>query len=349
MAVNRQWLVARYPEPGEVIGAEHFDLASTAVPEPAEGEFLVRTVCLATGPAQRGYLDNRVGGFYGEPLPLGAVMRGRGIGEIVSSRHPDYHPGQIFVGSLGWQDYSVQAPKGKEFVFSTRIIDEPVRPLSLHLGILGQAGGTAYFGITEAGEVGPGDNVLISAAAGGIGSVAGQLANIMGAQSVIGIAGSDDKCRWLCDELGFTAAINYKREDLHKRLTELFPDGIDVFFDNVGGATLNTALLHLAMHARVAISGFIATQYGDNTDTGPTNYPQLVFRRARMQGFVYFDYWDRYAEAERKLKDWYDAGELVSTESVDDGLENMPAALATLFTGTNRGIKLCRVADDPST
>jgi NADPH-dependent curcumin reductase CurA len=345
--LNRQWRVARYPQPGELLNAGHFEWVEAGLPHCGDGEFLVRTICLAPGPAQRGYLEPRHSAFYGEPIPLGAIMRGRGIGIVEQSRHPDYRVGDVFVGSLGWQDYSVHTPQSREFVFSTRVISRPVKPLSLHLGILGQAGGTAYFGMTEAGQVAEGDNVLISAAAGGVGSAAGQIARIKGAAAVVGIAGSDSKCRWLRDKLGFTAAINYKTDDLEEKLSQLFPGGVDVYFDNVGGDILNTALGHLAMHARIAISGFIATQYRDGQPSGPANYTQLLFKRARMQGFIYFDYWDRYAEAEEQLQGWFEQGQLINCETIIDGLENMPAAVSALFTGGNQGIQICRVAPDP--
>ena len=345
--INRQWRVARYPKPDELIGAEHFEWTAEPVPAPADGEFLVRTICLAPGPAQRGYLEQSQAQFFGTPIPVGEVMRGRGIGEIVASRHPDYRDGDIFVGSLGWQDYSVQTPVGSEFVFSTRKINNPRSPLSLHLGILGQAGGTGYFGMLEGANIKSGDNVLVSAAAGGVGSIAGQVARIRGANKVVGITGTSDKCAWLRDTVGYSDAINYKTENLDARLHELFPDGVDVYFDNVGGDILNSALNHLAMHARVAISGFIATQYSPEHQVGPANYRNLVFKRARMQGFVYFDYWDRYDEAEQQLAEWYDAGLLINTEHLTDGLEHMPATLSGLFTGANRGIAICRVSPDP--
>ena len=270
-------------------------------------------------------------------------MRGRGIGEVVTSKHPDYAPGEIFVGSLGWQDYSIQQSVGKEFVFSTRKIDRPRQPLSLHMGILGQAGGTAYFGLLEGGQLKAGDNVLISAAAGGVGSAAGQIARLKGAQSVVGIAGTDEKCTWLCDELGYTAAINYKKDDLDKKLADHFPNGIDLYLDSVGGEILNSALAHIAMYGRVAIGGYIATQYNPAAHTGPANYNNLLFKRARMQGFIYFDYWDRYDEAEQVLSGWFDSGDLKDTAYTYDGLEQMPVALAGLFTGKNRGISLCEV------
>ncbi|MBN8281543.1 MAG: NADP-dependent oxidoreductase [Gammaproteobacteria bacterium] len=345
-SVNRQWRVARYPAPQETIGPEHFTWTEAAVAEPADGEFLVRTICLAPVPAQRGYLEQSHAGFLAN-LPIGEVMRGRGVGQIVASRHPDYPVGEIFVGSLGWQDYSLQRPRGAEFVFSNRTVADPVRPLSMELGVLGQAGATAWFGLLEVGQLKAGDNVLVSAAAGGVGSVAGQIARLRGAARVVGTAGSDDKCRWLKEELGFHEVINYRRENVPARLRELFPAGIDVFFDNVGGDLLNDALANLAMHARVVICGFIATDYSPGPHHGPINYQCIVYKRARMEGFVVFDYWDRYHEAGSALRDWYRQGLLRNTEDVDHGLERMPASLASLFTGGNRGVKICRVAPDP--
>ena len=346
LGVNRQWRVARYPKREEVIGPDHFDWTSEQIPEAGDGEFLVRTICLATGPAQRGYLEPKYNSFL-QTLSIGDVMRGRGVGQIVESRHPDYEEGEIFVGSLGWQDYSIQSPRGAEFVFSTKKVTHPIRPLSTELSILGQAGATAYFGLLEVGQLKRGENVLVSAAAGGVGSAAGQIARIHGANQVVGITGSDEKCLWLVDELGYDAAINYKTQKVGERLQALFPDGIDVFFDNVGGDILNDALNNLAMHARVLICGFISTDYAPGPHHGPINYRRLVYKRARMEGFIVFDYWDRYAEAEKNLLGWYRDGVLKNAEDVDEGLEKMPESLASLFTGGNTGVKICRVRPDP--
>jgi NADPH-dependent curcumin reductase CurA len=343
---NRQWRVARYPKREEVIGPDHFDWTSEPIPKPGDGEFLVRTICLAPVPAQRGYLEKSHNSFL-ENIAIGDVMRGRGVGQVVASRHPDYQEGEIFVGSLGWQDYSIQRPRGAEFVFSTKKVKHPVRPLSTALGILGQAGATAYFGLLETGQMKAGQNVLISAAAGGVGSAAGQIARIRGAKQVVGITGSDAKCRWLTDELGYDQVINYKTDNVGERLAEFFPDGIDVFFDNVGGEILNAALANLAMNARVVICGFISTDFSPGPHHGPINYQCIVYKRARMEGFVVFDYWDRYGEAEKDLLGWFREGLLKNTEDVDDGLEMMPESLASLFTGGNTGIKICRVSPDP--
>jgi NADPH-dependent curcumin reductase CurA len=339
--LNRQWLIARHPQPGELISNDHFKWHEAVMPAPADGEFIVRNEYLTPIPAQRGYLDENQSALLGPPIPCGAVMRGRGIGTVTKSRHPDYQTGDAFVGSLGWQDYSVQRPVANDFVFSTRKIEQARDPLSLHMGVLGQAGGTAYFGLTEGGQITAGDNVLISAAAGGVGSCAGQIARLMGANTVVGITSTNEKCAWLTEELGYTAAINYKTNNLDDRLAELFPEGIDLFLDHIGGDILNTVLMHLAMHARIAFLGYLATQYTAAPATGPANYNQLLFKRARMQGCIYFDYWDRYQEAEDKLCTWYDAGKLLSTEYLTKGLENMPTALADLFTGANKGIAIC--------
>lgn len=344
---NRQWRVARYPAAKEGISTALFSWGEDALPEPGDGEFLVRTICLAPGPAQRGYLDPKPTSVL-EKVPVGDVMRGRGVGQIIASRNPDYAEGEIFVGSLGWQDYSIQKPRGADFVFSTKKVTDPVRPLSTAVGILGQAGVTAYLGLINIGNFTAGDNVLISAGAGGVGSVAGQIAKIKGAKRVVGTTSSEQKCEWLRNEAGFDAAINYSIDVIEERIATLFPDGIDVFFDNVGGDILNVGLAHLAMHARVVICGFISTDYVREALNGPINYRYLLYKRARMEGFVNFDYWgDEYSRAEKALTDWYREGLLVNTEDEIAGLENMPGALASLFTGGNLGIKMCRVAPDP--
>lgn len=344
--LNRQWRVARYPKPEEIIGPEHFEWVSEPVTEPGDGEFLVRTICLAPVPAQRGYLEKSHDSFL-ENLPIGEVMRGRGVGQIVKSRHTDYQAGEIFVGSLGWQDYSIQRPRGSEFVFSTKKVKNPIHPLSTELSLLGQAGATAYFGLLETGKMKAGDSVLVSAAAGGVGSAAGQIARIKGAKKVVGIAGSDEKCGWLIDTLRYDDVINYKTENVGDRIKELFPDGIDVFFDNVGGEILNAGLANLAMHARIVICGFISTDYAPGPHHGPINYQCIVYKRARIEGFVVFDYWEQYEKAERDLLAWYRSGELINAEDEDNGLEMMPDSLASLFRGGNTGVKICRVSQDP--
>lgn len=344
---NRAWRVLRRPQPGEPVSPALFRLAEEPVPEPGDGEYLVRTLCLAPGPAQRAYLERGTRSGAAAALQPGDVMRGRGVGIVVRSRAPGFSEGDVVIASLGWQDYSLQRAQDAGFVFSTRKYTLGERPLSLALGVLGQAGVTAYFGMREAGGLRAGDAVLVSAAAGGVGSVAGQVARLGGARRTVGLAGSADKCAWLTREAGFDTAINYREGDLAARLGEAFPEGIDLFFDNVGGDVLDAGLAHLARDARVVICGFIATDYAPVPAPGPANYKELLYRRATMRGYVWFDYWDRYGEAEAQLAAWYREGTLRNTEDVTEGLERMPGCLAGLFTGANRGISICRVAPDP--
>jgi NADPH-dependent curcumin reductase CurA len=342
--LNRQWRLQRRPEPGELISAAHFQWSEEPVGKPGEGQILLRTLCLGTSPAQRSYIS--AGRSMHEKVQLGEVMRGRGVAVVVESRHPGFDVGDIVVAATGWQDYSLQDAAAAG-ILAVRRIDDPVKPYSSVLGALGAAGLTAYFGLLRVGELKPGDTVVVSAAAGGIGSTAVQIARAAGAARVIGIAGGAPKCAWLRDHVGVHDTIDYRAESVTDRLATLIPGGMNVFFDNVGGDILNQALDHLALHARVVICGFIATDYTSGPVAGPANYQNLVRRRARMEGFFVFDYASEYAAAEAQLKAWFRAGKLISAEDVNEGLENMPAALQSLFTGANTGIKLCRVAPDP--
>lgn len=340
---NRQWLVLANPGLDELVGPEHFELVESAIPEVLPGQVLLRTLCLGTSPAQRGYISNTKSMH--EKVPLGSLMRGRGVAVVVESKHADFKAGDQVIAATGWQDYAVIEPTAQGVLSTQRLLDPP-SPSTLSLGILGAAGLTAYFGLTKAGALQAGDTVVISAAAGGVGSCAIQIARSLGAKRVIGIAGGADKCAWVTDYLGADAAIDYKREDLGAALDQHCPGGIDVFFDNVGGEQLERALERLTLGARIAICGFIATDYS-KTPHGPKNYIYLVRRRARMEGFFVFDYEPEFPEAEDCLKAWYAGGELKPCEDVLQGLEHMPAALQGLFTGTNRGVRLCQVSAQP--
>jgi NADPH-dependent curcumin reductase CurA len=342
--LNRQWRLRRRPEPGELISDEHFEWAEEPLPTPGEGQLLTRTLCLGTSPAQRSYISS--GPSMHDKVQLGQVMRGRGVAVVVDSRHPDFAAGDIVVASTGWQDYSLQDASASG-ILAVRKITDPVKPYSSVLGALGAAGLTAYFGLLRVGELKPGDTVVVYAAAGGIGSTAVQIARAAGAARVIGIAGGEQKCAWLRDHLGIAETIDYRTTSVTQQLATMVPNGINVFFDNVGGDILNDALDHLALNARIVICGFIATDYATGPVAGPANYQNLVRRRARMEGFFVFDYADEFPAAEAALKAWFRAGRLISSEDIQEGLQHMPAALQSLFTGANRGIKLCRVASDP--
>jgi NADPH-dependent curcumin reductase len=341
---NRAWTLTAHPEPGELIGKRHFALAESDVPALSDGQILVRTVALGTSPAQRAYASSAPAMH--PKVPLGAVMRGRGVGVVVQSKDRQFHSGDIVEASLGWQEFAVLTPAhAGDGILRIAKLPNPMRPLTRHLGVLGGTGATAWFGLFEVGQAKPDETVVISAAAGGVGTVAVQLAKRRGCR-VIGIVGSDAKARWITSALGADAAIDYKHDDVAQRLRELCPDGIDVYFDNVGGALLDIALTNLALHARVVICGFISTAQGE-VIAGPKHYPNLLRKRARMEGFFVMDYLARWDEAHRPLRRWLDEGAFDPAEDVEQGLERMPDALASLFTGANCGIKLCRVAADP--
>jgi NADPH-dependent curcumin reductase CurA len=340
---NRQWLVRANPGLDELVGPDHFELVETAIPQVLPGQVLLHTLCLGTSPAQRGYISKTKSMH--EKVALGSLMRGRGVAVVVESKHADFQAGDQVIAATGWQDYAVIEPTALG-VLSTQQLPNPPSPSTLSLGILGAAGLTAYFGLTAVGDLHAGDTVVISAAAGGVGSCAVQLARCLGAKRIIGIAGGADKCAWLTDYLGADAAIDYKQENVGAALDEHCPDGIDLFFDNVGGKQLELALERLTLGARIAICGFIATDY-THTPQGPKNYIYLVRRRARMQGFFVFDYESEFPEAESRLRQWHSDGLLKPCEDVLEGLEHMPAALQGLFTGTNRGVRLCQVSAQP--
>jgi NADPH-dependent curcumin reductase CurA len=289
---------------------------------------LVRNRYISLDPAMRGWM--RDARSYVPPVALGEVMRASAVGEIVASRHPDFAEGKHVTGLLGVQTLARVPGKGLHEV------DPKRAPLPAYLGVLGMPALTAYFGLLDVGALAKGDTVLVSGAAGAVGSIVGQIAKLEGARAV-GIAGGADKCKHLVDDLGFDAAIDYKHEDLRSRLKQACPDRVNVYFDNVGGETLDHALTQLAMRARVVICGAIS-QYNHLEDTrGPSNYMMLLVARARMEGFVVFDYAARYGEALRRLGGWLAEGKLHYRETVVPGIEQFPDAFARLFTGEKLG------------
>jgi len=308
------------------------------VPQPDEGEFLVRNLYLSLDPAMRAWMtDVR---SYVPPVQIGEVMRGGTVGRVVESRHPGFDQGELVLGAFGWQDYAVSDGGG---MMPVNKVPDGVPP-TMPLGVLGLTSLTAYFGLKEIGQPKEGDTVVISGAAGATGSVAGQLAKHWGCRA-IGIAGGSEKSEWLTKELGFDEAIDYKSEDVYKRLRELCPKGLDVFFDNVGGEILEAALGNLAMHARVILCGAISN-YNAEAPAGPRNYMNLLVRRSRMEGFVVFDYFPRTDEAMAELVPLVTSGKIRYREDIRDGLEAAPIALCDLYTGAHKGKLLVKIADD---
>ena len=334
MPLNRQFrLAARpvgMPKPSD------WTFAEEPVPDPTDGTFVVKVLYLSLDPAMRGWMNDAKS--YISPVALGAVMRAGGVGRVVASKHPRFAVGEHVVGMFGVQEYAASDGKG------VHPVDPALAPLPVYLGALGMPGMTAYFGLLDVGRPKAGDTVVVSGAAGAVGSVVGQIARIKGCRA-IGIAGGATKCTYITNELGFDAAIDYKAEDVRAALARHCPKGIDVYFDNVGGDILDAALARLALHARVVVCGAIS-QYNSTTGIrGPANYLSLLVNRASMTGMIVFDYADRYAEGARDLGAWRAAGTLKSREDIVDGLARFPDALLMLFRGENMGKLVLKVAD----
>jgi len=305
-----------------------FEFTSEAVPDPGPGEFVVAISHLSVDPAMRGWMSPRPS--YMPPVEIGAVMRAGGIGRVIASEHPGFAVGEHVYGTFGVQEYATSDGRGVIKV-DTSLAEPPV-----YLGALGMTGLTAYFALLDVGQPREGDTVVVSGAAGAVGSVAGQIAKIKGCR-VIGIAGGPEKCRVVTEEFGFDAAIDYRLPGLRKTLRELAPDGVDVYFDNVGGEILDDVLTCIARGARIIICGAIS-QYNENEVRGPANYMMLLVARASMTGMLVFDYFDRYPEGIAELAEWYRAGRLVAHETVVRGsVEDFPETLLMLFEGANTG------------
>ena len=335
MQTNRQWLLARRPR-GPLV-PEDFRWAEGPAPQPEDGDVLVRNLYLSCDPTQRGWAASDT---YLPKVKLGEVMRSFAAAEVVASRHDRFREGDLVQGLFGWQDFAVARP-------GTASAPVPLPtgvPIETAMSALGLTGVTAYFGLLEVGRPRAGETVVVSGAAGATGSVAGQIARILGCR-VVGVAGGPEKCRMLVEELGFHAAVDYRAEKVAKRLRETCPDGIDVFFDNVGGEVLDAALANLGRHGRVVLCGAIARYNDMVAEPGPRNYLSLIVNRGRMEGFIVLDYMPRAAEAVAALGGWLREGKLKDRVDVVEGLENAPAALARVFTGENRGKQLVRIAE----
>jgi NADPH-dependent curcumin reductase CurA len=333
-ATNHQFKLASRPD--GMVKREDFDYVEDPVPEPGDGEALVQVEYLSLDPAMRGWMSDAKS--YIPPVGIGEVMRAGGVGTVLKSRSPHLSEGDHVVGMTGIQEYAALPADGLTKV------DPEVAPLPVYLGTLGMPGLTAYFGLLEVGALKEGDTVVVSGAAGAVGTVVGQIAKIKGCRAV-GIAGGQEKCEWIVDDLGFDAAIDYKNERVGRALHEHCPDGIDVYFDNVGGDILDAALASLAHGARVVICGAISQYNAEGGRMqGPSNYMMLLVRRARMQGFLVFDYAARYKEAAAEMAGWMQEGKLRTREEIVEGIETFPEALLKLFRGENTGKLVLKVA-----
>ncbi|MEE4659402.1 MAG: NADP-dependent oxidoreductase [Halieaceae bacterium] len=334
--VNRQFILKSrplgLPTPEEV------PMIESPVPVAGDGEIVIRNLFLSLDPAIRGWMSDEPN--YMDPIPVGAKIWSGGIGRVVQSNSPDFAVGDIAMGMNGWEDYTLCAAG------EANKVDPMGMPLTLFMSVLGATGLTAYFGLLEVGKPQPGETLLVSGAAGAVGSIAGQIGKIKGCR-VVGIAGSEAKCQWLLDDCGFDAVINYRAtDDLAAAIREKCPDGVDIYWDNVGGDMLDAALLNLAERARIVICGWISTYNDETKRPGPKNLWQLLVKSARMEGFVVSNYLDRFPEGVMALAEWLQAGKLQYKEHVVDGLENTLDAFHMLFDGRNTGKLIIKVADE---
>ena len=330
---NRQIVLRRRPT--GLVAAEDTELVFAPAPEPGEGEALLRTTYVGLDAAVRTWLNDQQG--YLPPVGIGEVIRAAGVGEVVESRCPAYQVGDIVTTLTGFQEYSII----RDDIFSTPIPGESDQRAIM--SVYGSGGATAYFGMKEVGRPQSGETVVVSAAAGATGSIAGQIARISGAR-VVGIAGGPEKCRVVVEDFGFDACIDYKNDDLRAALKQHCPKGVNVYYDNVGGEILDAVLGRLAPKARVVLCGVISS-YLTGEHPGPKNYVNLLAKTASMQGFNALEMWDRFDEAFADLRRWGAEGLLVHRETVYEGLESCVDALNGLFTGANIGKMLVKISE----
>ncbi|WP_269400630.1 NADP-dependent oxidoreductase [Henriciella marina] len=330
---NRQIVLESLPE--GTLELSHFAVRKAPMPEPGEGELLVKTLYMSLDAANRAWMQ---GATYRDAVEGGDVMPTYMIGRVVTSRDPAVAENSLVEVEGGWADYVVAKADQAKMIPETS-------PLSHRLSVLGIAGKTAYFGLLHVGQPKAGETIVVSAAAGSVGTLVGQIGKIMGCR-VVGIAGGAEKCAWLVEELGFDAAVDYKAGNLFKDLKANCPDGIDVYFDNVGGSILETVLFQMNLKGRVVCCGAVS-QYDKAKPSGPRNVPGLlVVKRLRMEGFIAMDFPEHEAQADTDLSEWASSGQLTVIEDIIEGLENAPSALIGLLNGENRGKRMVRVAPD---
>lgn len=315
-----------------------FKLEEEPVGEPGEGEVLIRVIYLSVDPYMRGRMNDRKS--YAPPVQIGQVMGGGAVGEIIASKHPKFAEGDIAMGDLGWQEYSIR--KGDHL----QKVDPSLAPISTSVGILGMPGMTAYFGLLDICDPQPGETLMVSGAAGAVGSLVGQIGKIKGCR-VVGTAGTDEKVKLLTDEFGFDAAFNYKTpKDYVAKLSELCPDGIDCYFDNVGGEITDAVMILMNPGARLSICGHISMYNAEKIETGPRLLALLIERMAKMQGFIVTQYAKRFPEGQKAIAQWLKEGRIQYRETVTEGIENAPKAFIGMMQGQNIGKQLVKISDE---
>ncbi|MEO2177190.1 MAG: NADP-dependent oxidoreductase [bacterium] len=328
--LNKQVVLGRRPVGKPRAG--DFDVVESSVPDIRQRQALVQNLYFSLDAGFRNWMDEDSGDDVLPAMPLNKPVMGLTLSRVIESKHPEYVEGQLLMGRLAWEEYSIASDDD----FLVPLVDDGIHPLSYHLGILGDTGMSAYFGLHDIANPGTNETVLISAAGGAVGSVAGQIAHILGAKRVVGFAGSDEKCDWLRDKLGYDATINYRSENLEQSIAAACPDGIDIYFDNVGGPLLEPVLNQINNGARIAFCGAVA-DYTRTENSGPSNLFQLVTNCARIEGFLTHTKVDRYDEARRALSQWLSDGQLVSFEHMYEGIECCGQAFSDLFAGKNFG------------
>jgi NADPH-dependent curcumin reductase CurA len=333
---NRRFLLRSRPD-GR-INADTFELVEEPIPEIKDGEALVRTQWISLDPTNRAWIGTRP--TYLPPVGIGEVMRAVALGQVVDSKNDAYQEGQLVQGLIGWQEWAVASDAAPLLA----VPDVPGASPSALLGVLGVTGLTAWVGVKEIGKPQPGETVVVSAAAGAVGSVAGQIAKLKGAR-VVGIAGGREKCDLLTGRLGFDAAVDHRSAAWHEQLEAATPGGIDVDFENVGGHIMEAVFARVNMNARIVLCGLISAYNEDELPPGPRNFGNLLVQRALLKGFIVLDHLDRMAEAAAELSGWINEGKLQPLETVVEGFEQLPTAINMLFDGANIGKLVVRVAD----
>ena len=334
--VSRQ--VRLKSRPSGIPQAEHFEIVEVPVPEPSDGQVLVRNIYLSVDPAMRGWVSAVAN--YSEPVAVGAVMRSLAVGRVEESRNSDFHPGDYVTGMFGWQDYAVVDAGAIE-----RKVGGSGVPLSTSLGVLGLNGLTAYFALLDVGQPQAGETVVVSTAAGAVGSCAGQIAKIKGCRTV-GIAGGPDKVRICGEDFRYDSAVDYKADDFESALDAACPGGVDIYFDNTAGPISDSVMRRLKVGARVVICGTASIASWEPPPQGPRVERHVLVNRARVQGFLIFDHVQRYPEALRELESWVRNGQIRYREDILDGIEQAPGSIAGLYRGENLGKRLIRVAPE---